>query len=294
MRQADRVRLLLQSSGVRAKLVHIKTAGDRGVFLAGDEPVKGLFTKELESALLDERIDMAVHSLKDLLTVQPLGLTLAAFPEREDPRDALVTRTDETLSALPAGSRIGTSSLRRRAALQAERPDLQAVPLSGNVPRRIRRVDNGEIDGAVLALAGLIRLDRRDRAQPLDPRRFVPAAGQGALAVQVRTDDTSILQVVRALDDHRVRSAVEAERAALRWLEGGCKAPVGALCQDGVLQVTVYAPDGSRRISSEIVVDPRAPERAGQQAARDLLKRGAGEFIAEHTRNEAAQQESSP
>ncbi len=279
VRQADIVRQLLEERGATAELVRIRTSGDRRTGSAPGEPVKGLFTKELEDALLDNRIDAAVHSLKDLLTSMPDRLMLAAFPERQDPRDALVTRLGDDLSALPPGSRVGTSSPRRRAALLAIRPDLEAVLLSGNVPTRIKRVDDGDLDAVILALAGLRRLGQDDRGRPLDPEVFVPAAGQGALAVQVRTDDPVALDLIEPLDRPEVRQEVLAERTAIRNLEGGCRAPIGALCRNGVLVVTVYAPDGARRLSSTAVVDPSDPEGAGRLAAADLLARGAARLI---------------
>jgi hydroxymethylbilane synthase len=282
--QASRVVALLAARGVAATLVPIRTGGDDGRTLPGPGVTgKGLFTKEIEDALLAGQVDLAVHSLKDLPTEMPSGLTLAAFPERADVRDALVSRRAGGLEALPARARVGTSSLRRRAALLAARPDLEIVPLRGNVPTRVRRVGAGELDAVVVALAGLTRLGLADGAVPLDPQRHPPAPGQGALAVEVRAGDQRVLDLVRPLDDTGVRTAVVAERAALGALEGGCRAAIGAWCAgEGsglMLHVRVYPPDGSRRLDASSVVSARDPEAAGLRAADQLLRAGAAELI---------------
>lgn len=282
--QAERVRSLLAARGVRAELVPIATSGDEERTAAPkDVSAKALFTKELEEALLGGRIDLAVHSLKDLLIEQPPGLVLAVFPEREDPRDALVSAGGASLDELPAGARVGTSSARRRAALATARPDLEVVPLRGNVPTRIRRVDEQAVDAAVLALAGLIRLGVAGRARPLDPHVVLPAAGQGALAVQVRAADAIVHGAVAPLDDRAVRTAIAAERAALAGLETGCDVPVGALCRsDGanlVLEVAVYAVDGRPPLTVRVPVDRSEPTGAGRAAAVQLLRDGAAERI---------------
>lgn len=282
--QAWRVQALLAARGVAAKLVAIRTSGDHRRVLPGPGVTgKGLFTKEIEDALLAGTVDLAVHSLKDLPTQIPHGLALVAFPERADPRDAAVSRLPGGLEGLPARARVGTSSLRRRAALLAARPDLEIVPLRGNVPTRVRRVAAGELDAAVVALAGLTRLGLTDGAVPLDPSRHPPAPGQGALAIEVRTGDRRILDLVCPLDDPAVRAAVLAERAALGALEGGCLAAIGAWCAgDGngwTLHVRVYAPDGSRSLDASGAVDARDPEAAGLRVAEELLRAGAAELI---------------
>lgn len=281
--QAARVQALLAARGAAAELVPIRTGGDRGLAPGPGLTGKGLFTKEIEDALLAGTVDLAVHSLKDLPTGLPRGLMLAAFPERADSRDALVSCWPGGVEGLPRGARVGTSSLRRRAALLARRPDLEIVPLRGNVPTRVRRVGSGGVDATVLALAGLTRLALGDRAIPLDPAQHPPAPGQGALAVEVRADDQRVLDLVRALDDPAVRAAVLAERAALAALEGGCRAAIGAWC-DGrrgasVLHVRVYAPDGSRSLEASAPIDARDPEAAGLRAAEGLLRAGASELI---------------
>lgn len=275
--QAERVRARLADQGVTAELVIVRTSGDEGSprpaqYVEG----KGLFTKELEDALLAGRIDLAVHSLKDVGAVLPPGLVLGAFPEREDPRDAILTRGSGAggLGALPSGARVGTSSVRRIALVRAHRPDLDVVPLRGNVPTRVNRVRAGELDGAVLAMAGLKRLGLDAGALPLDPIDFVPAPGQGALAIEIRQDDTRTARYIGPLDDPDVRVAVEAERAAMAELEGGCRIPLGAVCLiiDGrcTLHLKMLEPDGSGVRTARVAVDLRNPAASGIAAARAL------------------------
>jgi hydroxymethylbilane synthase len=288
--QAGRVQGLLAQQGIASELVIIRTAGDRRSFPKPQpgETGKGLFAKEIEDALLAGEIDLAVHSLKDLASEIPQGLTLAAFPEREDPRDALVTSQRWTLKTLPRGATLGTSSLRRKAALLAARSDLKIAELRGNVPTRIARVGK-DLDGAVLALAGLKRLGLASTGVPLDPETLPPAPGQGALAIEARCDDRAILALLAPLDDPAVRTSVEAERAALRELEGGCRAAIGAYCtQEGsggelILHVKVFAPDGSRSLAAQVAVDRKDPKASGRSVARELISRGARELIREAT-----------
>ncbi|MBI4503167.1 MAG: hydroxymethylbilane synthase [Gemmatimonadetes bacterium] len=281
--QAERVRSRLAERGVTSELVVIRTSGDEGSrrpsnYIEG----KGLFTKELEEALLDGRIDAAVHSAKDLGAILPAGLELAAFPEREDPRDALVARPRGGLKELRHGARVGTTSLRRIAALLSQRPDVEIAALRGNVPTRVKRVEQGEIDAALLAMAGLKRLGLAKGAVPLDPASFVPAPAQGALAIETRSD-TAAQRAVSELDDLAIRVAVEAERSAMAELEGGCRVPLGVICLESAgvptLHLRVYAPDGSRYLSAQGVVDPRNPRESGRRAARELLAAGAAELI---------------
>ncbi len=280
--QARRVQTCLHQLGVDTELVIIRTSGDEPRS-SRREIVKGLFTKEIEAALLDGDVDVAVHSLKDLLLDQPKGLMLAAFPERADPRDALVTRDGRSVAELATSAQIGTSSLRRRAALLAARPDIRIEPLRGNVPTRVERVDRGELDGAVLAMAGLERLGMAGRGVPLDATVFVPAPGQGALALQTRTDDETTNVIVRRLDQCTVRAQVEAERAALQLLAGGCEVPIGAVCvperNETMLHVTVYAPDGSQSLSARAVLDSSNPVATGESAARELIAKGAAPLL---------------
>jgi hydroxymethylbilane synthase len=284
--QAERVRGLLARLGVAAELVTIRTSGDEGSPVPPPAPGttgKGLFTKEIEEALLAGRIDLAVHSLKDLSAVPPAGLVIAAYPERDDPRDALLSPALADLAGLPRGARVGTSSLRRRAALLAVRRDLEIVPLRGNVPTRVSKVGRDGLHAAVLALAGLKRLGLAQHAVPLPPEQMPPAPGQGALALEARADDRTVLERLRALDRPEVRLAVEAERSALAELEGGCSAAIGALCAPGpdglVLRVWVLAPDGSEILAASGPVEPGAAAQAGASVARDLLSRGARRLI---------------
>ncbi len=235
-----------------APLVLITTTGDRiqdrRLLEVGG---KALFTKEIEEALLDGRVDCAVHSGKDVPADMPQGLALAAFPEREDPRDALVTRAGADLDALPRGARVGTASLRRQAQLLAHRPDLEIVMLRGNVDTRLARLEAGEMDAIVLALAGLKRLGLADRPlHALDPERAPPAPSQGALAVQTRMADVGASYAL-ALDHAPTRLAVAAERGAMEALEGSCRTAVGAWArlEGGRLRLSVEAltPDGAAR-----------------------------------------------
>ena len=250
---ADLIRERLQ---VEVELVEITTDGDRsqaaGTPLAGSSAT-GVFVGALREALLDGRVDVAVHSLKDLPTQPADGITLVAVPTREDPRDAVVARDGLTLGELPQGSRIGTGSPRRLAQLQALGLGLEVVGVRGNVDTRIGKVRDGELDGVVLARAGLARIDRLEEAtEVLDPLQMLPAPGQGALAVECRSDD-ALADALAVLDDARSRAAVEAERSVLATLEGGCSAPIGALAdvvegEDGEelwVRAVALSPDGS-------------------------------------------------
>ena len=282
--QADRVRQLLVTEGQSSELAIIHTSGDES---RATKPLmgsrKGLFTKEIEQALLDGRIDLAVHSLKDLAAKDTEGLTLAAFPERGDPRDALVSVKRWALEDLPPGSTVGTSSVRRRAAVLAARPHVTVVPLRGNVPTRISRVTEGRVDAAVLAYAGLARLGSVELAVPLDLTVMVPAPGQGALAIQVRADDLHTLEVVQKIDDKRVRTRVEAERAALAALGGDCNVPIGAVCvgrESGVvLYVRILTPNGTQSLETEEPLDSGNPGESGRRAAAKLFAAGAEELL---------------
>jgi len=279
------VRDLLAARGVTVELITIRTSGDEGSRArpAPGSTGKGLFTKEIEDALLERRIDLAVHSLKDLSAELPAGLIIAAYPEREDTRDALVSVGGGSVEDLPRGARVGTSSLRRRAALLAARGDLQIVTLRGNVPTRVKKVGKDGLEAAVLALAGLKRLKVAEGAVALPLDRFPPAPGQGALALEARGDDGAVLDLVRPLDQPAVRGAVEAERAALAELEGGCQAAIGAYCEAGrdglALKVRVFAPDGSRALSAAGPVSPADPAASGRLVARDLISQGARELV---------------
>lgn len=269
-------RLEEADASVTVELVEIRTSGDR----IQDVPLgphlgQSFFTREIEVALIEGRIDLAVHSCKDLATVSPSGLCIGALPEREDPRDALVSAKG-SLRELPEGARVGTSSPRRKGFLAAARPDLRIVDQRGNVPTRLRAVEDGTLDAVVLAVAGLKRLGREHViTEVLSPAVMLPAASQGALAVQVREDDERIAAAVSALDHPGTRTRVTAERACLRALEAGCQAPVGALAgvDASELRLTsaVVTPDGIVRVEERGA--PADAERVGAAAAAALLDR---------------------
>jgi hydroxymethylbilane synthase len=246
---------------------------------------KGLFTRELELALLDERIDVAVHSLKDLPTQLPQGLALGAVPRRESPFDVLVATGCRSLDDLPRGARVGTSSLRRRAQLLAVRRDLEVVDLRGNIDTRLRKVFGGEVHAAVLARAGLLRLGQANAiACELPPSIMVPAPGQGALGLEVREGDESVLRLLASLADPGATAETAAERACLAALEGGCQVPIGASAQatGSRLQLTacVCSLDGARVLRTTVEGHRDRAREAGERAAQDLLAQGAGELIA--------------
>jgi len=298
--QADHVsgRLAEAHPGLTLERVIIRTTGDRILDTAlskiGD---KGLFTRELEAALREERIDVAVHSLKDLPTEMPEGLGLAAVLGREDPRDALVFPGSGGLAVLPEGARVGTSSLRRRAQLLALRPDLEIVDLRGNVPTRIEKVQRGDVRAAVLARAGLLRLGLEEHVtEILEPEQLLSAVGQGAVAVQSRAGDADTIGLLAALDHGPTRRAVAAERALLARLEGGCQVPIGALATgDGDamrLRAVVAAVDGRDAVRGEETAPVRSEadaESLGIRLADRLLRDGAGAILA-RTRSEIAEE----
>ncbi len=255
------------------EVVPVRTAGDRTRRPIPELGGAGWFTRELDRALLDGAVDLVVHSLKDLPT-QPTPELAVAVPEREDPRDVLVGPW-ASLDQLPAGARVGTSSPRRRAQLLAYRRDLQVVPLRGNVDTRLRKVHRGEVHAAVLAAAGLLRGGWADRIrQYLDPEVVLPAPGQGALAVQVRQADRALVDLVGGLEHPATRAAVEAERAFLRALGGGCSLPAAALAtvHQGqlFLRARVLSEDGSRQVSAQRAAPPQQAERLGQEVADEL------------------------
>lgn len=291
LRQARIVEAALEERGFACELVTFKTVGDKKL----DEPLsaigaKGLFTHELEVALSKGKVDCCVHSLKDLPTESPEGLEIGAILAREDPRDVLVvnpvTQADDLMS-LPAGSRVGTSSLRRRAQLLAFRPDLEVVELRGNVPTRLRKVDQGQVHAAILAAAGLIRLNAQQHIkQFLEPPGWLPAAGQGAIAVQIRSDDDEMREQLRPLNHGPTDIAVRAERSFLSALEGGCQVPIGALAvadAGGSLMLFGYVSDvfGRDPVRGSWPVDVDAPEQAGLALAADLRTRGATSLLME-------------
>jgi len=284
--QAEWVRDRLAAQGVRAEIVIIKTRGDAEV----DRPLhelegKGFFTKEIEEALLDGRIDVAVHSLKDLPTTLPAELALGAIPVRHDPREALVNVP--SLSDLPAGARVGTSSLRRIAQVRFLRPDLEVVPLRGNVPTRVRKVETHDgLDAALLAIAGLERLGLGGKGAVIDPFDVMPAPGQGALGIEIRDNDKPTRKALQPLHDAASAAAVSAERALLAALGGGCQAPVAAWVGTGEtgsgkrLYGRVTERDGTVQLTASADLDPKRPEAAGEAVARLLEGEGAASLLA--------------
>jgi len=285
--QADWViaRLRMRYPEVRFRRKEIRTTGDNILEVAlakiGD---KGLFTKELEKALLDGEIDLAVHSMKDLPTRLPDGLAIGAISVREAPGDVFISRDGRPLEELPPGSVVGTSSLRRTAQLLAYRPDLEVVPVRGNVLTRLQKLDDGVVDALVLAWAGVYRLNLAARVTHRIPVSIcLPAVGQGALGVEVRRDDREIIEMLRDIDHAPTRAAVLAERTLLRRLEGGCQVPIGALgrVQEGwlSLEAVVASLDGRRLVRAAERGPADAPEQLGAKLADRLLALGAGEIL---------------
>jgi hydroxymethylbilane synthase len=280
--QAHWIQARLESLGEQCRIEIIKTTGDKITDVALSQVgTKGLFTKEIEEALLAGGIDVAVHSLKDMPTDMPAGLTLAAIPEREDPRDALIGRA---LEELGAGARVGTGSLRRSAQLRARRPDLQIEDIRGNLDTRLRKLDEGRYDAIVLAAAGLRRLGWEHRITEIfNPSVMCPAVGQGALAVQTRDDGGAVFQIAQRLEHADTRAAITAERAVLASLGGGCQAPMGSYAYvDGdtlhVVAIIIW-PDGRdfiRKAKHGPVADA---ETLGHALAQQLLEAGGKQIL---------------
>lgn len=287
--QAEQAResLLRLNPELDVRIEIIKTTGD-----VKSDPLsviggKGVFTKELEEALLDRRIDIAVHSLKDLPTILPETLTISAICEREDPRDALVLRAGSNVNAfddLPRGAIVGTSSQRRLAQLRCWRDDLEIKDLRGNVDTRIRKLDEGQYDAVILASAGLVRLGLQERISlriPID--HMLPAVGQGAIAIETRSDDEVAIKVTGALDHRQTRLACLAERAFLRGLGGGCQLPIAghAHLEGDVLKLDglVARPDGSKRLQDSLSGPAANAEELGASLASILIERGASTLL---------------
>ena len=288
--QAQHVEALIRSQpgAPPVQLVRIRTEGD----VRTDVPLwqiggRAFFTKEIDKALLGDEIDIAVHSLKDLSTVLETGIELAAALEREDPRDALLSRSGARLADLPRGARLGTSSLRRRAFVARARPDIELLELRGNVPTRIERLKNGDYDAIILAAAGLRRLGLDPNiSELLSLEDFPPAVSQGAIGVCMRTGDTEAGRWLQQLDNRASRLATTAERALLRKLEGGCQVPLGAI---GTLEgdtlrlhAAVCALDGSKILQAKSSMPATLANAVslGQQLAEDLLSQGAAALMA--------------
>ena len=266
------------------EVVRISTAGDRSRAPVTSFGGTGVFVSALREALLAGEIDLAVHSYKDLPTAPAEGLRLAAVPDRADPRDALVARDGLTLAELPAGATVGTGAPRRVAQLRAVRPDLELVPIRGNVDTRLGKVRGGELDAVVVAAAGLDRLGLGDAVtELLDPTVMLPAPAQGALAVECRADDTELAQRLAALDHPASRAAAAAERALLATLEAGCSAPLGALAEYKddtlVLRGVVAAFDGSSAVRREVTGSITDAERLGRGLATEFLAAGVSDLL---------------
>ncbi len=279
-------RIEAQHSDMAVDLVTIRTTGDKIL----DAPLskiggKGLFVKEIEEALLEDRIDMAVHSMKDVPAELPQGLILCAFPRREDPRDALITPHGADLASLPAGAKVGTGSLRRAAQVRHVRPDLEIVGVRGNVDTRLRKLQAGHFDAIILAAAGLKRLGMEGCIQQvLPPETLLPAVGQGALGIEVRAGDQEIMARLDFLDHAETADRLKAERAFLNTLEGGCQVPIAALARlEGGrvhLQALVAELDGRRVIRDEAAAPREDAGELGRALARKLLAAGAREILA--------------
>jgi hydroxymethylbilane synthase len=279
--QAEEVAGALRAHGAEVEVVAIRTSGDRLASVAlADFGGKALFVKEIEEALLDGRVDVGVHSLKDMPAILPPGLCLPAFPPRADPADVLVTRDGSGLADLAPGATVGTSSLRRRVLVRAVRPDLRLEPIRGNVDTRLRKLADGLYDGLVVAQAGLARLGLvlpGARRLPLD--EFLPAPGQGIIGVEARRGDRELLALLEMVDDTDTRVQAEAERSFLERLGASCHAPVAGLAQldGGALTVSamVASPDGTRVVSASTTGPGAAARALGEKLADELLARGA-------------------
>lgn len=288
--QADWVAARLGELGITVELIPITTHGDR---TQGEQQAiatfggQGVFTKEIQQALLEERIDLAVHSLKDLPTEPVPSLCLAAVPARGPTNDVLLSHDGRALADLPQGALIGTGSVRRQAQLLHVRPDLRMAEIRGNVDTRLRKLDEGQFEAIVLAEAGLRRLELHQRVQQILPTTvMLPAVGQGALGLETRTDDSVTRSLLEPLNDPGTQAAVTAERALLAALRGGCLAPVGALATVAndratlSLHAVVLSPDGSKRLSASATGVTTSADVLGRSAAEELLRQGAAELIA--------------
>ena len=297
--QANHIAALLRAQGHAVEIEIIKTTGDRLQEIAfAQVGSKGMFTKEIEEALADGRIDLAVHSLKDLPTGLPEPFVLAATPKRVDPRDAFVSVHYASLAFLPQSARVGTSSQRRRAQLKALRPDIEAIDFRGNVDTRLRKLAEGQVDAILLASAGLDRLEKIEWVRErLDPKDFCPAAGQGALGIETRKYDAATIAACAFLDDADTRFAVTVERAALAALGGGCQVPIGIHCRpvtpeqswhahssvgtmDEVFAVVAVPETGAAvRAYHRVPRSDSDPVTLGQLTAHMLLEAGAGPLL---------------
>lgn len=287
--QANHVRdaLMARNSGLDVELFTMTTQGDKIL----DTPLakvggKGLFVKELELGILEGEADLAVHSMKDVPVEFPDGLGLAAILEREDPRDALISKAFTSIDTLPQGARVGTSSLRRQCQLRARRPDLEVLDLRGNVNTRLAKLDIGDYDAILLAAAGVKRMGWEDRiTELLPPEQFLPAIGQGAIGIEIRVADEKVSRIVEALNDDQTATRIRAERALNERLQGGCQVPIAGYSEIShgvmVLRALVGRPDGTELVQGVISGKPEDAEELGQVLADDLLSRGAKQILDE-------------
>ncbi len=283
--QAHHIKSLLQPQGHGVEIEIIHTTGDK----ITDVPLakvgtKGMFTKEIEEALADGRVDLAVHSLKDLPTELSPGFTIAAITQREDPRDVFCSGKFHSIEELPQGARVGTSSLRRQAQLKALRPDLEVSPLRGNVDTRLRKLEAGEYDAIILAAAGVQRLGKTELVRQKIPTEMMcPAAGQGALGIETRAIDHATAKLLQFLDNAEARATTTCERALLNKLGGGCQVPIGALAEirDGRLhlEAIVARPDGTKVLRESRSGDD--PVLLGEAVGETLLQQGGAEILQE-------------
>ena len=280
--QASHIASLLRERGHEVGIEIIKTTGDKIADVAlAKVGTKGMFTKEIEEALAERQVDLAVHSLKDLPTELSREFEIAAITKRDDPRDAFCSLKYDSIDGLPRNSRVGTSSLRRQAQLKALRRDLEIHPLRGNVDTRLRKLQEGEYDAVILAVAGLNRLKRSELIKQIVPAEIMcPAAGQGALAVEIRAGDSAVREHLLFLDDADTRAATTCERALLNKLGGGCQVPIGALAeiQHGLhLDAVIADPDGSKVLRESCQGDD--PVQLGESVGEVLLRRGGDAIL---------------
>ena len=284
--QAEFVRKqLFQLTGVEAEVVVIKTTGDKMQQAPlGQIGGKGIFIKELEEALLEETVDLAVHSVKDIPTETPGRLHFPAVCRRDDVRDCLVSHQGTLLANLKQGARVGTSSLRRQAQLRHYRPDLDMRELRGNVDTRLRKVDSGEYDAIVISKAGLDRLSLSQKiAETLSTEISLPAVGQGAIAIQARVKDQEAAEVLCKMDDQETRTVIIAERALMGALQGGCQVPLGAWARmergEWVMEAVVCSVDGVQYVRQKATAPPEQAAELGQRMAQMLMEGGAGSIL---------------
>jgi hydroxymethylbilane synthase len=283
--QANHIKALLEARGNTVEIEIIKTTGDKITDVAlAQVGTKGMFTKEIEEALAENRIDLAVHSLKDLPTELPAGFEIAAIPAREDARDAFCSPRYSSIEELPNQARVGTSSLRRQAQLKTLRHNLEVCSLRGNVDTRLRKLEAGEFDAVILAAAGLNRLGKRESIrQLLAANVMCPAAGQGALAIEIRKDNSDIRRHVAFLDDAAARVTTACERALLNKMGGGCQVPIGAFAEvvNGRLhlEAIVARPDGAKLLRESR--EGENPRQLGEMVAEALLRRGGDTILQE-------------